>query len=246
MTLLLVDAGNTRLKWTLATADGIGEVHAVAHDAAGDSVGQGERTVARIVVSSVVAPERTARLVAALARRFPAATIETPATPAAACGVTNAYDEPVRLGIDRFFALVAARARGTEPALTVSLGTALAIDALARDGRHLGGWIAPAPDLMRSALLGATARIEWLRAPAPSAAFGRSTEAGLDAGTWQAAAALVDRAAARLAAELGEIPRVLVSGGAGERLAALVHTPHAIAPHLVLEGLRHYALACGG
>src|SRR5690606_32409896 len=64
-----------------------------------------------------------------------------------------AYREPSRLGVDRFLAMLAAlEGEGQGPWLLVGVGTALAIDALGADGRHLGGRIAPSPELMRAAL----------------------------------------------------------------------------------------------
>ncbi|HET9485145.1 MAG TPA: type III pantothenate kinase [Xanthomonadales bacterium] len=245
--ILLVDTGNTRLKWALASPHALGPVSALPLDDAlpeALALAWRDARAAAVWIASVASAERTARIVESARRAFPDASIETPLSPRAALGVTNAYAEPERLGIDRFLALAAARARGDSPALTVSLGTALAIDALAREGVHLGGMIAPAPDAMRAAVLGATARVAWREVPLPHD-FGTSTEAGLQAGTWHAAAALVERAAALLEARCGERPRVLVAGGGGHALSALLGIAHESTPALVLEGLALMARAGG-
>lgn len=246
---LLVDAGNTRLKWARARDGVVGPVSALPlDDALPEALALAWREPATSVwIASVASDERTQRIAAAARRAFPDAAIELPVSPAHGVGVTNAYAEPARLGIDRFLALVAARARGDTPALTVSLGTALAIDALAREGRHLGGLIAPSPSLMRDAVLGGTARVAWREAP-PLGEFGASTEAGLHAGAWHAAAALVERAAARLERRVGETPRVLIAGGGADALAPLLEIAHERVPALVLEGLAlmaHAAAADG-
>ena len=54
---------------------------------------------------------------------------------ASACGVTNGYDHPNRLGADRWVALIGARQRILErgpaqPVLVVMVGTAVTVDAL--------------------------------------------------------------------------------------------------------------------
>jgi len=242
MIRLLVDIGNTRLKWTRSRDDTLAPIAAHALDDALDdalaSAWLGE--VDDVWIASVASPARTASVVAAARRAWPQAPIEVPATPAQACGVFNAYEEPARLGIDRFLALIAARARGEGPALVASLGTALAIDGLARAGLHLGGLIAPSPDLMRNAVLGATARTASRGTP-EIADFGRSTQACLTSGSWLAAAALVERAAARLAAKVAEPVRVLIAGGGAPALSPLLGIEHELAPALVLEGLARFA-----
>lgn len=248
MTTLLVDLGNSRLKWAYVRGDehAPARVEALAHAELGDAAlaRAWSQPFERAHVASVAGAALTARVVAALKLAQPAAPVERiEHSPAAALGVRVAYAEPSRFGIDRFLALAAARSREAQrPLLVASLGTALAIDALAADGTHLGGLIAPSPEAMRRAVLGETARVEW-RGDAIEAPplFGRSTEAGLAAGTWHAAAALCDRAAAGLEALAGAPPRVFVAGGGGAALAPLLEAPHELAPHLVLEGLLHWS-----
>ncbi|HVF34037.1 MAG TPA: type III pantothenate kinase [Candidatus Saccharimonadia bacterium] len=242
MTRLLVDIGNSRLKWTRSSDAAPGPVVAHALDESlGDALpGAWVGEVDEVWIASVASPARTAEVVAVAARAWPRARIEVPATPAQACGVVNAYDEPGRLGIDRFLALVGACARHDGPVLVASLGTALAIDALARAGRHLGGLITPSPDTMRTAVLGSTARTAFRGTP-DIADFGRSTEACLHSGTWLAAAALVDRAAARLAVIAQEPVSVLVAGGGAPTLSPLLGVAHELVPALVLEGLARFA-----
>ncbi len=74
-----------------------------------------------------------------------------------AAGVTNSYDHPGRLGVDRWVALIGARHRvlaqgPARPALVVMVGTAVTVDALDETGRFLGGLILPGFGLMLRAL----------------------------------------------------------------------------------------------
>ena len=72
-------------------------------------------------------------------------------------GVTNAYDEPHKLGTDRFVAMIAAYHLNNEQqqkaCIIIDSGTATTIDAVDANGNHLGGLILPGIDLCSSSLL---------------------------------------------------------------------------------------------
>lgn len=240
MTDWLFDLGNTRLKCAQLHADGrIGQVYAVAHDGNGLPGGWADKLPARIEsahVASVVAPVLRTALIDGLASRC--GRISLACTLPRMDGVRIAYAEPARLGVDRFLALLGAKARGASPCLVVGVGTALTLDLLAADGRHLGGRIAPSPQLMRQAL--------QLRAPHLPAQGGNYTEFAADtddalaSGCEGAALALIDRSREVARARLGVEPRVLLHGGGADGL--LAHLERAsVAPTLVLEGLARWA-----
>ncbi|HZH42777.1 MAG TPA: type III pantothenate kinase, partial [Lysobacter sp.] len=141
----LFDLGNTRLKAAPLRADGrLGPVLALPWQD-GIEAGLSEHLPARFeaaYVASVAGEPVRLALLDALTRR--ARRISLARTQAAALGVRVAYAQPQRLGVDRFLALAAARARGGD-ALVCGVGTALTLDLLDADGRHHGGCIAPSP-----------------------------------------------------------------------------------------------------
>ncbi len=249
MNALLLDLGNTRLKWACAGARGLGLRGAVPL-AADDfserlNAAWSELPAPDSVWLSAVANDAAVDDVSAMLRaRWPRATVQRVASPAEAAGLRSAYAEPERLGVDRFLAMLGARARHAGALLVAGCGTALAIDLVDADGQHRGGLIAPAPELMRAAVLGRAGRVGWLR-EGRVFAFGRSTEDGLESGCWHAAAALVERACAQALRELGAAPGLILHGGGADTLAALIEPECRIAPDLVLEGLRHFAIAAG-
>jgi type III pantothenate kinase len=104
--------------------------------------------------------------------------------------------------------------------------------------------IAPAPALMRQALLERTARLGEL-SPAPIVEFADSTAAAVESGTWLAAVALVERFAARAQAAFGTAPALILCGGGAKRLGPLLELEHRYDPDLVLRGLAHFADANG-
>ena len=240
---LLIDVGNTRLKWALWNGTRLGRIAVLTHKAAGSldfaALWKNVETVQSIWVASVAAPALNTTLSSALRARF-GRKPRFVRSAAQACGVRNAYPQPERLGIDRFLSLIAVHAQAPVATVIAGCGTALTLDALAADGTHLGGLIAPAPKLMQSALRAGTAQ---LRVPANAriVEFADATGDAIQSGTWLAAVALVERFAARAAARFQTTPSLVLAGGAAARLGQRLTLPHRIDNALVLRGLAQLA-----
>lgn len=248
MNALLVDIGNTRIKWASLTDEGLGRTKVQTHADLGprdfDRIAGSARGADRILVSSVASSKVNDALVLA-ARRTEAPVPELVATQRRACGITVAYVEPWRMGVDRFLAMIGAHESFSRPVCVVGVGTAMTIDLLGADGRHRGGAIIPAPPLMVSSLLEATSGIRRRarggadgRGPA---LFGRSTRAAVEQGARFAAAATVDRAVGEARALLGRTPRVVLTGGGARGLMPLIRASSIVVPDLVLQGLAVWA-----
>lgn len=242
---LLLDLGNTRLKWAWATDGRLGAVAAVAHDRTGWLQEAGADWDAgpepqRILLAAVAAPAAVDALRAALARRFAGIEVERLASPAHAGEWRSAYAEPARLGVDRYLAMRGAMALQPGAVLVAGCGTAVAIDLVDAQGLHRGGLIAPGPALMRESILGRTGRVGWQR-EGQVLAFGAGTEDALQSGCWQAAAALVGRALSVATRELGVAPLLFLHGGDAEPLAQLLDPGARIVPALVFEGMLRHA-----
>ncbi|MFT3790966.1 MAG: type III pantothenate kinase [Rudaea sp.] len=254
---LLIDLGNSRLKWALWDGAQLHRGATLTHahtnqgEAADDTAAKVDFSslwkdipdVDTVWIASVAAGSLEQALTRSLNAHF-AAPVRHARSPAAACGVRNAYSAPARLGVDRFLGMVAAHRESAGAAVIASCGTALALDAVDADGRHLGGLIAPAPSLMRQALLERTARLGEL-APAPIVEFADTTAAAVESGTWLAAVALIERFARRAQGAFGTVPALILCGGGARRLAPLLELEHRHEPDLVLRGLAHFADADG-
>jgi type III pantothenate kinase len=270
---LLLDIGNTRLKWALlapAPAPAAARLQwdfvaagALALDprrrtlpGGGASLG---RFLARLptavpIVGCNVAGRAIEREIGALARRASHAPPQWVRSAARAAGVRNAYREPWRLGVDRWVALIGAHATFPGRALCIaSIGTAITIDLLDTRGRHRGGLIAPGPTLMIEALLGRTAGIRRRAGSGavagdlgagPAIFWARDTRGALRAGARQAAAALIAQAPRAARARLGGTPKLLVTGGGATAVRSLLRGAVRYEPDLVLHGLA--VLACSG
>lgn len=240
MSTWLFDLGNSRLKFAPLLGDGrVGTIAAITHGGRCFAAGWEAELPAdctRACVASVGPDSLFERLHAALSAA--GARVERVRTQAECDGVRIAYADPARLGVDRFLALLGAHAGGNGAALVVGVGTALTIDLLAADGRHLGGRIAPSPMLMREAL---HARATQLPVSGGDyVAFAGDTADALASGCEGAALALVERSLAEAGERVGAAASLLLhGGGAPALLPRLPSARHA--PALVFDGLARWA-----
>jgi len=247
---VLVDVGNTRIKWatlergTLVRAGSA--VHREAPDAALDAFAAALPEKPRIIVANVAGEPMAARLRALVAAR-PGATLELVATEKERFGVRCAYADPSRLGVDRWVAVLAAFHVAPGPACVIDAGTAVTFDAVDASGSHLGGLILPCARLLAAALDRNTSNIGRTAEPAAAARgldlLGRTTDAAVGHGAWLALSAALDRAARTVADALRADPAVYLTGGDAEALSGWLECRVEERADLVLEGL---ALFAGG
>jgi len=247
VSILLVDIGNSRMKWAVLRGARMTRPRALAHDGVGARLRAAIRSVPGDVdraVAVCVAGSRLERALAAAVReRFAIPTVFARSTRMAA-GVRNSYRDVWRLGADRWVALLAAHAiAGSRPVLIASVGTALTLDLVDGAGIHRGGAIAPGPSTMIASLLGGTAGIRRRARGARRSGhstrglFTADTASALDAGARFAAAALIDRAVREARVALGRRPVVLLTGGATAGLHSYIESAVREVPDLVLRGL---------
>jgi len=236
---LLIDIGNTNLKWAAHDSGSLGEMQTIRHHGGLpiDLHAAWERLTSpqRILVSNVGGTEMGAVLQRACRSYWDREPIFA-ATEPHAYGITIAYERPERLGVDRWLALVAAYRICEGPVLIVDAGTAVTYDLLLGDGSHLGGLILPGIEMMRDSLLVGThiPRVEPQELADPWAA---DTGTAVAAGSIQAPAVLAERLFDRLTDKVGMLPRCIFTGGDAERLISAVHRPIQHRPDLVLRGL---------
>lgn len=205
----------------------------------------------RVLVASVASAQRAGFLRRAL-QAWPGVAPEWLSSPRQACGIISRYRIPERLGIDRFLAMVGARAASPGAAfVVVGCGTALTLDAVDADGRQREGLIAPSPDLMVRSLHGGTAIDETNPDAFQQGGQGEfdDTRKAIRAGCWQAATALVEAFHARCRAEFGAAALWLHGGGAASLQAALDRcgsVPAGLLEDAVWRGLEVWAASRSG
>jgi type III pantothenate kinase len=242
--LLLIDIGNTRIKWARADARGLDEQSAAVHADWTEQhfiqqVLEAGPKAERVAIANVGGKRMGDLAQAALLRTWQLQP-QFMQSPAAAAGMRNAYPEPAKLGVDRWMAMLGGRSLAAGPICVVSVGTAMTIDGVDANGRHLGGVIVPGPDLMVSSLLKNTSEIAQRAAtglPRLEQLFADNTLGAIQQGAVQALAALVDRSLETMREQLGHAPALLLTGGASSRLRGAIRTPGREIPDLVLRGL---------
>lgn len=161
---------------------------------------------------------------------------------AQALGVVNGYDDPDRLGADRWMALLAAAAMTDGDCIVIDAGSAITVDLLSANGRHLGGAILPGVNTTNEAFRRIFSHIDFDRVDFDeTAAPGCSTESAIridyDHRSTETLPALVNRWMKLFDSK----PRLLLSGGDAVRMQALLDPGARIVPDLVFRGL--YRLA---
>lgn len=239
--MLLIDAGNTRLKWALHSGGAIVESGAVGYDSMADlhakaSVLRPGSPVVGVNVAGQPVAEKIATVLGplGLAPRWNLASREQ-------CGVYSSYKNASQLGADRWAALIGARALHQGPALVVMAGTATTVDLLDAGGVFLGGLIFPGFDLMRTALAGNTAQLPF--ADGCYTVQPKRTADAIFSGCLHAQAGAVER----MFLQFGNHPEAitLVGGGGAELLLTALSMPRRHEPNLVLQGLAQIGLEGG-
>lgn len=252
--LLLIDAGNTRVKWALVPNRSQGEAALGRWSASGmvehaqaRQLGDAWRghNIVRVLISNVAGQAMRDTLEQALLgvlglRPVPLAWF---ASVADLAGVRNRYRNPTQLGCDRFASAIGAHALFPGEALIVATsGTATTIDAITADGDFLGGMILPGLGLMAGSLAKNTAQLPQVAADMDvTGPFADHTDAAIVSGCLAAQAGAIERAVAAHARQQGRV-RCIMSGGAAALIAPHLSVAHDRVDNLVLIGLHAVAM----
>lgn len=234
---ILIDIGNTRLKWGCEHGQTLQTLPAVAYketawQAQLQAQWQSLDKPEKLAISSVAAPEIVTCVIELARQVWSDLPIHIAQTTAKKLGVTNGYQQPEKLGIDRWLCLLAIWQQYQQAAWIVDCGSAITLDFIDVQGIHAGGIIAPGLALMKKSLTRNTAKLNFSSQtyPAQLATF---TEAGIFTGTLYAAVGLIEQTLKQQPAPA----MVLLTGGDALLIAAHLSCPVIIDPDLVLKGL---------
>ena len=157
-------------------------------------------------------------------------------------GLRTLYQDPSKLGADRWAALIGARALSSTNTLVINAGTATTIDLLGGNGLHYGGWILPGLSLMQESLQQNTAQLPLsVRASKPEAqaSFGSTTDEAIMGGCDAAQMGAILRAAYLAKRMNHPVERIWLDGGNAQILAnEIKQFPElAVLPVEPIEGL---------
>ena len=240
---LLIDAGNSRIKWALVVRDSwqTGAVTAVGPglDALTDALAPLERPDS-VIVSNVRGEAFAQNLQKWIHAHWQTKVAFARSELVWSC-LENGYSDPGALGVDRWMALIGAACRFTPPFCVVDLGTAITADWVDAANRHRGGVIAPGIQAMIDTLNIRTQGIETpnIKALRPDLThpFGCDTTEAILLGVHLSAAGLIEKAALRAQKAVGDGFILILTGGDAERISPYLELPHERDEWLVLRGL---------
>jgi type III pantothenate kinase len=236
---LQLDIGNSSAKWRLVADGQIISRGRYSEREAGslDALLGCADSLEQILISSVASPEREAELAGQLSARWSLAPWFARAEQATG-RLQNSYDEPVRMGVDRWLAMLGAIERKPGRVAVIDSGSALTIDIVAESGQHEGGYIIPGPELMERALFKDTDRVRFAESADYQLHPGCSTAEAVRNGIAVAQAGSV----AMVLQELDiDASQAVFCGGGSPTLLKLLGCDSDSAPDLVFEGLEFMA-----
>lgn len=229
---LLFDAGNTRLKWAVIQ-DGLWQDQGSAEYSDLSALAPVLKSGTDCYIASVARAQHE-RQINTLLAPF-AITPRWLAVTARFADLTNTYENPQQLGVDRWMGLIAARRRTHAATLVVSVGTAMTVDALSADGIFLGGLIVPGIAMMQQALRQGTAHVDEVAGT--WRAFPKTTADAVESGIVAALCGAIQLQHARLAGTAGVTPHCFLTGGGSGKLLSHLGLAVEHVPSLVLEGI---------
>jgi type III pantothenate kinase len=231
--ILLLDRGNSSLKWALASTEDwnsgvVDDVSEIPIDIAPQ----------RVLISCVAGEAVTEKLCDHINQKW-SLTPELVSVRAKAYGVTNSYVDCSQMGVDRWLAIIAAHQHYPQGALVVDVGTALTIDTVDASGQMQGGAIFPGPGLMLSSLQQGTAEIDLGEMQLFDVGSGieDSTKKSVTAGVSQGFVGAVDRLVSMYRQRLSADAVILVTGGWAKPVLANITQAMNHESDLVLKGL---------
>ena len=231
---LLIDMGNTRLKWAVCQQGQLSESAALLNEQVDllllASV-WADLNPTEVLISCVSTNQLLLTVKNAVYELW---TIEAKVARSVTSGfgVKNGYAKPEMLGVDRWLALIAARSLFDGAVCVVDCGTAITIDLLNDDGQHLGGFISAGVALMKQALARGTNALPLVNVEHDVQAA-NSTLAAIHSGTVLAAVGLIETVLARQDKHF----QLVLTGGDAELVAPLLSVASVVNKDLVLYGL---------
>ena len=240
---LLIDVGNSRIKWAYSQ-NGKLERHGAAvhqgHIPAEAVTAWLESPTPQCVVAANVAGSDYAKQLNAWVQQHWQLQVEFLKVDASI--LEPAYAEPERLGIDRWLVLVAAQQLSSGTVAVIDAGTALTLDIISAEGKHLGGIVIPGLELMSTSLQqkasGVDSSVEG-NGIDPSDLLGKDTRSCIEKGSLYAVTGAIEHVFHRFGVPPeGEVFSVVICGGNAGQVMAELNSECKHVPDLVFQGMQ--------
>lgn len=238
--MILLDCGNSQIKGQHWRGRNRGETYFHEYDDVWQTALRdwlGAQDASRCYYASVLDSERQAQLEQVLAQCFEDGVTRL-TTEAEALGVVNGYRQPQQLGVDRWLALLAAAELVDGDCMIIDAGSAITVDLLRGDGRHLGGAILPGCATSREKFERIFADIDFAdpeiaEVEEPGVSTPAAIQIDYTRSSLEALVDLVDRWIARLDGKA----TILLAGGDAYTVQRALKQSSRIVPDLVFRGM---------
>ncbi len=242
---LLLDIGNTRIKYALLDSGRLTDSTSFARSKTGikaalNSQFKTTKDITAVFVSNVAGEKIVQQLTEWTEKKW-GVTPKFIQSERRRFGVTNSYSQAELLGIDRWLALIAARQHARMATCIIDCGTAITVDIVTKNGSHQGGMILPGLTLMRESLTSNTSDLNDTVEESSFKALAVNTQTAIQTGTLYTVTASLERLIDDLKAQFNNRIRFIITGGDAEIIMPLIAANIAHYPDIVLKGLAYYA-----
>ena len=236
---LLIDMGNTRLKWAITSGGQLRTGTPLSNTQMNRQslINLWKRLdrPKRLAISCVSANELLELVQSVVYELWLDVDILRVKSESHAFGVINAYQQPEKLGVDRWLALIAVWQKYHRPACIVDCGTAITVDLIDAEGCHQGGLISPGLTLMKKALGRGTEALRFseplVALISPPLSLSDNTQDAIYNGTLTAAVGLIEHVLNKQSVHL------ILTGGDAELIANQLEVKCTLYQDLILQGL---------
>ncbi|XQW84877.1 type III pantothenate kinase [Thalassotalea piscium] len=237
--LILIDIGNTRSKYVIVENNQRSAIAYCDNELLNDNwLAQHFAQAAEIILANVNNDKFT-KLIRQWAENK-GIQFQLLATSPQAFGVTCAYDEPNKLGVDRWLGILAANLLYPNKAcVVVDAGTATTIDAISPEGQHLGGWIFPGIDMLYRSLVDNTQKIIADKCYQPSIALGKNTSECVNNGSWAITLGAIELQLNHMKKSYENF-EIIITGGNSHEISSQLSAINHVIDDLIFIGMQRF------
>ncbi|MCR5216996.1 MAG: type III pantothenate kinase [Lachnospiraceae bacterium] len=186
------------------------------------------------IISSVVPP-----LLVAIQEAVEKIIGKTPLVvgPGLKTGLNIKMDNPKTVGSDMIVDAVAGIAEYGAPLIIIDMGTATTMSVIDKEGRYVGGMIAPGVRVSMEAIASNAAQLYRVSLETPKKVIGTNTIDCMQSGLVLGAASMMDGMIDRMEEELGYSTKVIATGGLAKVVIPLCKHSIVVEDDLLLKGL---------
>ena len=256
---LLIDMGNSWLKWAILCGDQLTSTQGLPHQVNDFEarLSQAWRLLThpptQVWISNVAGTQKAEMLTQWISQHWHLQP-HFVTTSYQQCGITNGYENFTQLGVDRWLAMIGAYHIENQKnnfkknsICVVDCGTAVTLDLLTNDGHHLGGLIMPGMTTMYNALLKnaevlkpltkTVSKFSDLSKGSGKKLLGNNTQTGIDLGICYAIIGGIEHALNQFEDKKRNQLTLVITGGNALPILSLLSIPYHYIPDLVLQGL---------